>query len=205
MRKIAVAIISSVLLIAALVVAPSASATHNPPYQARRTVFVHYGFGVSTPGSAWYNAMNARITYINSIGGQPIHVAKGACQVNSPCVEVTANAYGQFWTGIWVPGNSCNYAGTDWSSTDFHFHCKYDGTPATVGTIRFDTADPWSQGGREAVSCHELGHAWGLGHAGGTTCMQSAGDTQATAPTKVYANSETLELYDVYINHHIPP
>jgi len=200
-RKL-VTLLTGTLLVTGLLAAP-ALATSNPPYQPTRTVVVHFGAGLSA-GSVWYNAMVDQTNYLNSIGGKPLKIVLGSCQPNFACVDVTADHYGQSWIGWWAPGPSCNYSGTAWSSTDFHFHCVWDSVNQYKGNIYFDTTDVLTQTERRIVACHELGHMAGLGHSGGNYCMQATVDSTPTSTSTTYSPDDQLTMYDIYVNHMIP-
>src|SRR6476660_6797892 len=112
-----IAVLAGMLLVTGVFAAP-ASANVSPPYQATRTIVMHFGTGM-TAGSAWYNAAVSRVSYINNnIGGKPIKIVLGSCQPGFACVNVQADHYGQSWFGAWVGGPTCNYSGTAYSSTD---------------------------------------------------------------------------------------
>lgn len=193
----------AVLGLAVGLFAAPASATSIPPYQATRTIVVHLGVGLPA-GSSYYNAMVSQASYLSNIGGKPIKVVFGSCQPGFECVDVNADHYGASWAGYWAPGPSCNYSGTAWSSTDYHFHCIWDAVNQYRGNIYFDTHDVLTDAQKRILACHELGHMVGLWHSGGAYCMQATIDATPTSTSNTYSGADQLALYNIYINYGIP-
>jgi hypothetical protein len=171
MRRLRNLTIALVLLALALAfVAPSASANISNRRWDRSTIY----FQNMTPNATYNPVGNDMVAYYAGLGAN-MSLVQHVCVVNVPCIRVEFSDFGattweglttEAWTGCLTVNKFCRFGATNVCSNG----CAW---------TRIQLNTHWLNGlnahDRQHDARHEMGHAFSLQHAGGTTVMQANG------------------------------
>jgi hypothetical protein len=165
-RRLPVPAVVVGLLAGSMVVAAPAGAVHSSTWFSRSTIFVQN----MTPTNPWSAYLNDRVAYYRTVGWRgsngPANPQIGTCRAGYPCVKVYISDFGATsWAGLEWDGNGAKYC----RSAHYNHICNY---PRAASSIKINTHYLYNGTVARSTFCHELGHAWGLSHEDGPTCMQ---------------------------------